>query len=65
MKSYSINIRHDTYFKLLALMDLLWDDTFQDSENLSIQHAEILKKAETLIGSLLALAKAQPPQHQQ
>lgn len=53
MKPLSIRLRHEMYFKMIALLDMLWDDVFQNQNNLTEKHISILRKLETTLQSLV------------
>lgn len=64
MKAHSIQLRHDLYFKLLALLNLLWNENFQEEVILSSENKRHLDHIEEIMGSLLRLGSAQKPPEQ-
>lgn len=64
MKHNSISIRHEIYFRLLALLDLLWSDNFKEEAELNSQAVDVIEKIGALATQLQFLAQRHAPEHQ-
>jgi hypothetical protein len=52
MNPYSIKTRHNIYFKMLALADMLWNENFQEHQKLSVENKATIAKLSELIALL-------------
>lgn len=64
MKQYSIRARKLMYFRLLALLDSLWNQNFQQHKKLDRTNIFLLQNVQKITEQLALLEQLPLPQHQ-